>query len=169
MQTKAYNKQIQCERQDAVPRFSKKYLVIWWVLCYSPCRLRPTTSVRGKQCVYPLLWMTIYLLLRPSIFRSNVPISNGIWLAFRFQKTSSGNFICHQTSRSCRIQHGGTTHLASFVLCNQDVPGRQISVHKGFACQILHTWGYILAENEECMGSVRWYQLSWSDVKWKSL
>ena len=64
--------------------------------------------------------------------------------------------------------HGQTVikpYLACLVPCNQDVPGCQISVHKGFACQVLHARGYILAENKEGMGGVRWYHLSWSDMK----
>ena len=56
-------------------------------------------------------------------------------------------------------------YLTCLVPCNQDVPGCQISVHKRFACQALHTWGYILAENKESVGSVWWHHLSWSNIK----
>ena len=155
MQTKVYNKQIQCEKQ----------LCLWpSILCY------------------PLLYMTIYPLLSSAIYDhlssailcydhlSSAPMLQSVtasdWHS-DFRRPTSGNFICHQTSG--HSQHGGATYLACLVLCNQDVPGRQISVHKRFPCQVLHTWGYILTESKEGMGSVRWYQLSWSDVKWKSL
>ena len=46
------------------------------------------------------------------------------------------------------------TYLACLVPCNQDVPGCQISVHKRFACQVLHARGYIFAESKESVGSV---------------
>jgi len=55
-------------------------------------------------------------------------------------------------------------YLACPVSGNQDVPGCQISVHKGFACQVLHAWGYVLAENKENVGSVWWHHFSWSDI-----
>jgi len=84
----------------------------WWVLCYSPCRLRSTTnrsSVRSN-CVYDHLssailcyiWPSIlcYPLLWPSILCSNAPISNSIWLAFRFQKTYIWQFHLSPNIRS---------------------------------------------------------------------
>ena len=30
------------------------------------------------------------------------------------------------------------TNKACLVACNQDIPGCQISAHKGFACHVLH-------------------------------
>ena len=175
MQTKVYNKQIQCEKQLCLwpsilcyDHLSSAILCYIWpsILCYD--------HLSSAMTIYPLLSSPIYDHLSSSILcydhLSSAPMLQSVtasdWHS-DFRRPTSGNFICHQTSG--HSQYGGATYLACLVLCNQDVPGRQISVHKRFACQVLHTWGYILTESKEGMGSVRWYQLSWSDVKWKLL
>ena len=144
----------------AVPSF----LGIWqetlgysrqWVLWYSLCResLRSIPRIDYAMDMHPLSSIQCQ--------GSSGSDNKSIWLAFR--RPTSGWI----SSPNCHTRHDSTTYLTYLVPCNQDVPGCQISVHKGFVRQVLHTRGYILAENKEGMGGVRWNHLPWPDIKQK--